>query len=84
MAVEIRTEYPHIVKVPGVCGGRATIRGTRVPVWVLAGYARQGHSAADLQRLYPHLPLAQIYDALSYWQDHSEEIEADLAANANP
>lgn len=84
MAVEIRTEHPYIVKVPGVCGGAATIRGTRVPVWVLAGYAHQGRTAAELQQLYPQLSLAQLYDALSYWQDHPDEIEADLAVNAGP
>jgi uncharacterized protein (DUF433 family) len=84
MAVEIRTEHPHIVKAPGVCGGAPTIRGTRVPVWVLAGYAHQGRSAVELQQFYPHLSLAQIYDALSYWHDHPDEIEAELAANAAP
>jgi uncharacterized protein (DUF433 family) len=84
MATEIRTEHPHIVKVADICGGAATVRGTRVPVWVLAGYARQGRAPEELQQLYPHLTLAQIYDALSYWHDHAEEIEAELRRNEGP
>jgi uncharacterized protein (DUF433 family) len=81
MATEIRTEHPHIVKVADVCGGAATIRGTRVPVWVLVEYARGGHSPAELQEFYPHLTLAQIYDALSYWHDHPDEIEEEIRQN---
>ncbi len=84
MSTEVRTEHPHIVRVPGVCGDATIIHGTRIPVWVLAGYARQRLSPTDLQQLYPHLSLAQIFDALSYWQDHPEEIEEALRANAVP
>lgn len=30
--------YPHIVRVPGVCGGEAVIEGTRIAVWHIVGY----------------------------------------------
>jgi len=33
-----QTEYPHIVKITGVCGGQAIIEGTRIAVWHLVGY----------------------------------------------
>jgi uncharacterized protein (DUF433 family) len=80
MTMEIRTEHPYVVHVPGVCGGAAVVRGTRVPIWVLASYVQQGYATAeDLAVLFPHLTLAQIHDALSYWYDHQEEIAADLA-----
>lgn len=82
--VETRTDHPHIVKVPDICGGAATVWGTRVPVWVLAEYARAGHTPQELQDFYPHLTLAHIYDALSYWQDHPEEIEAEIRQNQGP
>ena len=29
----------------------------------------------------PHLSLAQIYDALSFYYDHQAEIDADIEAN---
>ncbi|MDQ7857692.1 MAG: DUF433 domain-containing protein [Armatimonadota bacterium] len=84
MSVETRTDHPHIVKVPDICGGAATVQGTRVPVWVLVEYTRAGHTPGELQDFYPHLSLAQIYDALSYWQDHPEEIEAEIRQNQGP
>jgi len=81
MATEIRTDHPHVVHAEGVCGGVAVIRGTRVPIWVLASYAQQGYTTAeDLATLFPHLTLAQIHDALSYWYDHTDEVAADLTA----
>ena len=81
MSTEVRTEHPHVVRVSGVCGGAAVVRGTRIPVWILASYAEQGYTTAeDLASLFPHLTLAQIHDALSYWYDHPEEIATDLAA----
>src|ERR1700687_4171994 len=39
-----------IVKSPGVCGGRACIRGTRITVWGLDAYKRQGLSDAEILR----------------------------------
>jgi uncharacterized protein (DUF433 family) len=33
----------------------------------------------ELVTLFPHLTLAQVYDALSYYYDHKEEIDRDLA-----
>jgi hypothetical protein len=35
----------------------------------------------ELVTLFPHLTLAQVYDALSYYYDHKAEIDRDLAAN---
>jgi len=32
--------------------------------------------------MFPHLALAQLHDALSYWHDHREEIAAEIAAQA--
>ncbi|TMI83920.1 MAG: DUF433 domain-containing protein [Bacillati bacterium ANGP1] len=79
----VRTEHPHIVKDPQVCGGAAVIAGTRVPVWVLVSYVQQySLSAEELAGMFPHLALAQLHDALSYWHDHREEITAEIAAQA--
>lgn len=77
-----QTSHPYIVKAPGLCGGAATIRGTRVSVWVLATYARAGYEANVIRTFFPYLTLAQIYDALSYWQDHPAEIEESVLRNA--
>ncbi len=84
MEVELRTEHPHVVRVPGVCGGSAVIRGTRVPVWILAEYVQAGWTPQDLLAQFPHLSPAQIYDALSYWHDHAEEVAEEARRGSSP
>jgi uncharacterized protein (DUF433 family) len=42
---------------------------------------RQGLSPEELVREFRHLTLAQVYDALSFYYDHRERIERELAAN---
>jgi uncharacterized protein (DUF433 family) len=37
----------------------------------------------ELVREWPHLSLAQIYDALSYYHDHQEEVERHVKENAS-
>ena len=75
---KIRTEHPHIVRVEGVCGGRPVIEGTRLSVKLMVGWTREGLSPEQILDLYPHLSAAQIADALAYYEDHPEEIEAEF------
>ena len=70
-----RTEHPHIVKIEGVCGGAAIIEGTRIAVWHIVDFYYKAEMSVeaillDLGHLWP----AQIFDALSYYHDHREEI----------
>jgi uncharacterized protein (DUF433 family) len=77
-----KTEHPYIVRVEGICGGKPIIKGSRIPVWLIAGWFKDGYSPEQIQKeTYPHLSLAQIYDALSYYYDHQQEIDSDIAAN---
>ncbi len=78
---DIPTEHPHIVRTEGVCGGRPRIKGTRIPVSLIAEYHRMGESVQDVVMMYPHLDPAAIYDAISYYLDHRAEIEAEIEAN---
>jgi uncharacterized protein (DUF433 family) len=75
---KIRTEHPHIVRVEGVCGGRPVIEGTRLSVKLIVGWTREGLSPQQMLDLYPDLSAAQIADALAYYRDHPEEIEAEF------
>lgn len=34
-----------------------------------------------MESIIPHLKLAQVYDALSYYHDHREEIDRELSEN---
>ncbi len=67
-------EHPYVAKLKGVCGGEPVIKGTRIPVRLVAGCWRGGMSPEEIKAAYPHLELAQIFDALSYAEDHSREI----------
>lgn len=68
-----------LVSSPEVCGGRLRIQGTRITVNQIVVWYKQGYSAEEIADQYPHLTLAQVYAALSYYHANKEEIEADLA-----
>lgn len=73
--------YPHITKIPGVCGGKATIDGRHVRVMDLVVLHRQGETPEQMLEAYDFLHLAQIYAALSYYYENPEEIDAQLKAD---
>ena len=75
--------HPHITSEPTVCGGSAIIGGTRFPVRSVVMYVLQhGLTPEELVRQFPHLALAQVHDALAYYYDNREEIDNDIAQNA--
>jgi uncharacterized protein (DUF433 family)/antitoxin (DNA-binding transcriptional repressor) of toxin-antitoxin stability system len=73
--------YRYVTRVPGICGGRPIIRGTRVPVKAIVGYHKLGLSAEEVATALPNLTLAQIHETLSYYYDHVDEIEQDIREN---
>lgn len=75
-----KTEHPHIVLVQKTGRQQAVIRGTRLPVWIIAGFYKAGDTLDDILVLYPHVSPASVYDAVSYYHDHQAEIEAEIAA----
>lgn len=77
-----RTEHPHIVRVDGVCGGRPTIEGTRIPIETIAQLLAEGVGAAEIIELYPNLNEALVHDAISYYYDHKEEIDRSIEENS--
>ena len=78
MSAHVRTEYRYVTTVPGVCGGRPIVRGTRTPVKAIVGYYRMGISVEDMLASLPHLTPAQVHDALSYYYDHQAEVDQDI------
>lgn len=74
--------HPHITSDPAVCGGSPIIVGTRFTVRAVVVYIlRHGDTPEELHAAFPHLSLAAIYDALSYYYDHREDVDADIHAN---
>ena len=69
-----------LVRSPDICGDRLRLAGTRITVGQLVILYKEGLSPEEIADQYPHLELAQIYTALSYYHANREELEASLAA----
>lgn len=59
--------------------GVAWIRDANTKVIEVVRDKQGGWSAEEICKNHQHLSLAQIYAALSYYYDHKEEIDADIA-----
>ena len=78
-------EHPYITTAADVCGGEPVIRGTRFTVRaVVAHVLRFGMTVEEVLREWPHLTAAQVYDALSYYYDHKDEIDEWARQSAEP
>lgn len=64
---------------PRIRGGRPIIAGTGVSVNRIVGWYQLGYSAEDIARELPHLTLAQVYAALTFYHANQKEIEAAIA-----
>lgn len=73
--------HPYIERVPGICGGSAIIKGSRTPVRAIVGYYKMGMSVEDILDALPHLKACEVYDALSFYHDHTEELEQEIEEN---
>lgn len=77
-----KTKHAYIETIQGVQGGRPVIKGTRTPVKSIVIYHRMGSTPEEIQIKLPHLNLAQIYDALSYYYDYRDEIDQDIDSDS--
>jgi uncharacterized protein (DUF433 family) len=65
-----------IEKTPGVIGGDACVRGTRIAVWMLVLASRLGMSDQELRARYdPPLTQTDLDAAWEYSKNHRQEIE---------
>ena len=70
-----------VVMTPGTCSGDARIDGTRIMVWLLEAYRRDGVSEAGLLDWYPTLGPGDLRSAWSYADAHRAEMDAAIADN---
>jgi uncharacterized protein (DUF433 family) len=80
----VQTEHPYIVRNDEILGGEPIIKGTRTPVRAIVENLRLGLTPAEIPVHLPHLTLAQVYDALSYYADHQDEIHRHIESNDVP
>jgi len=68
-----------ITKTPGVCGGKACIAGHRVRVIdIVTWHEQMGWSADEIVSQIPTITLSDVYAALAYYFDHTEEINEEM------
>lgn len=59
--------------------GRPWVEGTNTKVTeIVKDKLAHGWSPEEMHRQHPHLPLARIHAALSYYYDHQEEIDSQI------
>jgi len=75
------TEHPHIGRDDSILGGEPIVKGTRVSVRAVVEIWRMGIPPEDITTHLPHITLAQIFDALSYFADHPDEITRLIEKN---
>ncbi len=81
MTTRARAKHPFVTRKKGTCGGKPIIAGTRIKVSQIAiEYERLGWSPDEIIQAHPHLTLAQVHDALSYYYTNSEEVHAQFRA----
>lgn len=78
------TEYKYIVKDNEILDGEPVIKGTRTPIRAIVENWRLGLSPEEIVIHMPHLTLAQVFEALSYYSDHKEEINEYIVKNQIP
>ena len=78
------TEHLYIVTDDEILSGEPIIKGTRTPVRAIVETWRLGVAPEEIPHHLPHLTLAQVFDALSYYCDHRDEIHVHIERNRIP
>lgn len=78
------TEHLYIVRDEKILSGEPIVKGTRTPVRAIVETWRMGIAPEEILDGLPHLTMAQVFDALSYYSDHQDEINAHIERNRIP
>ena len=82
MAVETPSRY--VTRNSEILSGEPIIIGTRTSVRAIVGLWRLGVMPEEILNHLPHLTLAQVFDALSFYLDHQAEINKYIERNQVP
>ncbi len=80
----ISTQHRYIVQDSQILNGEPIIEATRTPVRAVIELWRQGVAPEDIPNRLPHLSLAQVFDSLSYFSDHQQEVNGYIERNRVP
>ena len=78
------TQHCHVVTDDEILSGEPIINGTRTPVRAIVELWRSGMSPEEIPSHLPHLNMAQIFDALSYYSENQDGINRYIERNRIP
>ena len=78
------TEHCYIIREEGILSGEPVVEGTRTPVRAIVRLWQSGYAPEEIPGGLPHLSLAAVFDALSYYCDYREEINEYIVKNRVP
>jgi type III restriction enzyme len=81
MSNDLDTTISKVQKTPGVCGGRACIRNTRITVWGLVNSRRLGLADEQILKNIVGIMPEDLGAAWDYYNDHPTEIDDAIRAN---
>ncbi len=84
MYMPARTFSRYVNRNPEILGDEPIIIGTRTSVRAIVGLWRMGILPEEILSHLPHLTLAQIFDALSFYLDNQAEINEYIEKNRVP
>ena len=76
--------HPHIISDTHLLEGEPAIQGTKTTVRAVVELWRLGLQPEEIPLHLPHLQPAQVFDALSYYSEHQDEINAYIELNHVP
>ncbi len=76
--------YHYITRNEEILSGEPIIKGTRTSVRSIVEKWRLGYTSEDFVRGLPHLTLAQVFEAMSYYYDNQAEIDDYIERNRVP
>jgi len=82
--MDTAVEYRYITTNEKILSGEPIIKGTRTPVRTIVETWRRGVPPEQIPVGLPHLTLAQVFDALSYYSDNQAEINEYIEKNRVP
>ena len=81
-ALDFANVWPGVEKNAGIAGGAACIVRTRIPIWTLESYRRQGWSEARILSNFPSLRAADLVIAWAYSDANKAETDRAIETNA--
>ena len=79
---ELQPAHPYVEIEKSWWGAHAVVKDAGIPVSMIVSYVRGGLAPEEFsEEIHPALTPAHVHDALSYYYDHRDEIDREIAEN---